>query len=490
MAKVVKGQPTQQLWAQFRFSIIGSLLAAPPGPGELEGKVKQLASQEWVHPINGQKVYFGSSTIERWFYQSRNRDQDPVGILRRKVRSDAGSTASMNQEIKNWLQTSFMTHRSWSVLLHYDHLKLALQKTPTLGSLPSYRSVTRYMKQVGNRKQPRPRSPMSPGFIKAQARLDAREVRSFEVEYVGGLFHLDFHHGSRRIQDSTGELRTPLLLGILDDRSRLCAHLQWYWHEDTESLVHGFSQSLLKRGLPRKLLSDNGSAMTASEFTQGLNRIGILHDTTLAYSPYQNAKIESFWGSVEGRLMAMLQNKKDLTLIELNQYSQAWVEMEYNKREHSEIKDLPLNRFLNDKNVLRPCPNPSELKQLFRHDVGRRQRHSDGTVSIESKRFEVPSQYRHLSDLTVRYARWDLSEVNLIDPRTQNILCRLLPVDLLQNSNQIRKPLSPCNSEQVDWIAASEVSPLLQKYMEDYSAFGLPPAFIPLDPSQIQKESI
>jgi transposase InsO family protein len=135
--------------------------------------------------------------------------------------------------------------------------------------------------------------------------------------------------------------------------------------------------------------------MTAGEFTQGLNRIGIIHDTTLAYSPYQNAKIESFWGSVEGRLMAMLQNKRDLTLTELNQYSQAWVEMEYNKREHSEIKNLPLNRFLNDKNVLRPCPDPNELKQLFRCDVGRRQRHSDGTVSIESKRFEVPSQYRH-----------------------------------------------------------------------------------------------
>jgi hypothetical protein len=33
-------------------------------------------------------------------------------------------------------------------------------------------------------------------------------------------------------------------------------------------------------------------------------------------------------------------------------------------------------------------------------------------------------------------------------------------------------------------------SDLLQKYMEDYSSFGLPPAFIPLDPSQIQKESI
>jgi hypothetical protein len=64
MSKRLIGQPTQQVWAQFRFSIIGSLLAAPPGPGELDGKIKQLASQDWVHPVNAQKVRFGSSTIE------------------------------------------------------------------------------------------------------------------------------------------------------------------------------------------------------------------------------------------------------------------------------------------------------------------------------------------------------------------------------------------------------------------------------------------
>lgn len=489
MSSRLKNQPTQQIWAQFRFGIIGSLLSAPPNSGELKGRIKFLSSQEWEHPLSGKKVRFGESTIERWFYQSRKQDKDPVGILRRKIRSDCGCTLSLSQETKNWLQTSFLSNRSWSVQLHYDHLKLALEKDPSLGMLPGYRSITRYMRQVGNRKHPRARSPMSPGFIKAQARLDAREVRSFEMEYVGGLFHLDFHHCSRQILDSSGQFRTPLLLAILDDHSRLCAHAQWYLNEDTESLVQGFSQALLKRGLPRKLMSDNGSAMISGEFTQGLSRLGIIHETTLAYSPYQNAKIESFWGNVEGRLMAMLENKKELTLLELNQYTQAWVEMEYNKREHSEIKDLPLNRFLKSKNVLRPNPSSGDLKLFFRCDVSRRQRHSDGTVSIESKRFEIPSQYRHLIDLTVRYARWDLSEIHLVDPRTQNSLCRLLPVDLIKNSNQIRKPLYTREPEQIDWIKSTTISPLLQKYLEDYSAFGLPPAFIPLDSSQNQKES-
>ena len=46
--------------------------------------------------------------------------------------------------------------------------------------------------------------------------------------------------------------------------------------------------------------------MTAIEITEGLARLGILHQTTLPYSPYTNGKREEvLWGSVEGWLMAM-----------------------------------------------------------------------------------------------------------------------------------------------------------------------------------------
>jgi hypothetical protein len=47
---------------------------------------------------------------------------------------------------------------------------------------------------------------------------------------------------------------------------------------------------------------------------EGLTRLGVLHHTTLPYSPYQNAKQEAFWGPVEGRLVAMLEHVPDLTI--------------------------------------------------------------------------------------------------------------------------------------------------------------------------------
>ena len=52
-------------WAQFRFSVIGSLLASPPGKGELQARIKELAAKTWRHPITGEPTTFGFSTIER-----------------------------------------------------------------------------------------------------------------------------------------------------------------------------------------------------------------------------------------------------------------------------------------------------------------------------------------------------------------------------------------------------------------------------------------
>ena len=77
--------------------------------------------------------------------------------------------------------------------------------------------------------------------------------------------------------DPARRWRYPLLLGVLDDRSRLCCHLQWYLSEGADDLCHGLSLALLKRSLPRALMTDNGSAILAAETTQGLARLGILH---------------------------------------------------------------------------------------------------------------------------------------------------------------------------------------------------------------------
>ena len=119
---------------------------------------------------------------------------------------------------------------------------------------------------------------------------------------------------------------------------------------------------------------------------------------------FVNAKQEAFWGPVEGRLIAMLEDVPDLTLAVLNEATQAWVEYEYNRKVHSEIGEAPITRFLAGPEVTRSCPDSDTLRLTFTRTDQRMQRKSDGTVVIEGRRFEVPNRYRHLSRIEVRYA--------------------------------------------------------------------------------------
>jgi putative transposase len=467
-------------WARFRFSIIGHLLSCPPEKGDLNKELQALSKKEWHHPITGMPVSFAISTLERWLYRAR-KTNDPVTILRTKRRTDSALTRSLSLEIKKIIQAQYREHLSWSYQLHKDNIVALVEDHPELGKVPSYSTLYHYMKSQGLRKHRSARKRDTQGALIAQARLEQREVRSFEVDYVHGLWHLDFHHGSLKILDKDGKWHTPLLLAVMDDRSRLICHAQWYLDETTESLVHGFKQALQKRKLPRALMSDNGSAMTSNEFTEGLERLGILHQLTLPYSPYQNAKQEVFWAQVEGRLMAMLEGEKELTLPFLNEATIAWVEFEYHRKLHSEIASTPLDRYLSDKNVGRPCPDSTILNRTFCRQVKRKQRRSDGTFTLDGCRFEVASQYRHIDVLHVRYAKWNLSQAILVDPHSHIYLETLYPQDKSMNANTFRRAYEQPNLSCYQEQKSTGVAPLLKKLMNEYSATGLPPAYLPKD---------
>lgn len=470
----VVSPPQRDRWARLRFAIIGPLLAAPPTEGQLQATLATLAAKAYRHPVSGRDVCFGVSTLERWYYAARAA-ADPVAALRNRLRGNRGCFPSLPPAAIELLRTQYRQHPGWSVQLRLDNLRVALAGSGV--SLPSYPTVRRYLKAQGMFRQARPKR-ATDGALLARDRLEQLEVRSFEVDHVSALWHLDFHHASRPVLTRAGVWLKPLLLGVIDDRSRLVCHLQWYLDETAESLVHGLSQAFMKRGLPRALMTDNGAAMLAEETVSGLAGLGIVQRTTLPYSPYQNAKQESFWGRVEGRLMAMLEGETSLTLELLNQATQAWVEQEYHRTHHSEIDATPLARYLAGPNVRRDCPTAAELAAAFRIEVPRRQRRADGTVSLAGQRFEIPAPYRHLATVHLRYARWDLSHVDLVDPHTGAILCPVKPLDKSANANGQRRALLPVLAERSP-LPPSGMAPLLRQLLADYAATGLPPAYLP-----------
>jgi len=473
--------------ARLRFAIVGPLLAAPPEGRQLQFALSELAAREWTHPGRETPVRFGVSTIERWYYTARAAT-DPLAALRSRVRLDKGRARVLPVAITELVRAQHREHPGWTAQLHHDNLAVLVQADATLGPMPSYSTVRRYLRANGlDRRRTPPRA--SAGAERARDRHERLETRSYEAAHVNGLWHLDFHHGSLRVLEADGRWLKPLLLGILDDHSRLVCHLQWYRHEDTESLVHGFTQALARRALPRALMSDNGSAMSSAEFTTGLESLGIVHERTLPLTPAQNGKQEAFWSNVEGRFLAMLESSGPISLEELNRLTFIWVEGEYNKRLHSEIAATPLSRFLESPGVGRDAPDMRTLVRAFRQRGTRRQRRSDGTLSLEGRRFEVPDRFSHLVRVPLAWARWNLADIEIIDPETAAPICPLHPLDREANADGRRRRREPpdaaavvgasADNDNVDGERPCTLAPLMEKLVAEFVATGVPPGFIP-----------
>ena len=145
---------------------------------------------------------------------------------------------------------------------------------------------------------------------------------------------------------------------------------------------------------------------------------------------------------------------------------------------HSEIDTTPLQRHLAGPSVARKCPEATALSDALRIEVKRRARRADGTLSLGGARFEIPSRYRHLSVVHLRYARWDFSRVDMVDERSGAIVCPIRPLDKTANADGQRRRLDPVGRD-LSPLPPTGIAPLLRELLVEYAATGLPPAYLP-----------
>jgi putative transposase len=132
--------------------------------------------------------------------------------------------------------------------------------------------------------------------------------------------------------------------------------------------------------------------------------------------------------------------------------------------------------------VLRLSPTSESLRDAFRLETTRSQRQSDGTISLEGVRFEIPARYRHFREVTVRYARWDLSRIDLVDGRSGSVLAPIYPLDKTANADGRRALIESSGTDVPSperRRAAGELPPLLKRILQEHSATGMPPAYLP-----------
>jgi putative transposase len=179
----------------------------------------------------------------------------------------------------------------------------------------------------------------------------------------------------------------------------------------------------------------------------------------------------------------MLDGVADLTLELLDRATQAWAEIEYNRTVHRETGCAPANRFTQAPDALRQSHSSKSLRQAFRLETRRSQRQSDGTISLEGVRFEIPARYCHFREVTVRCTRWDLGRIDLVDGRSGTVLAPIYPLDKSANADGRRAAIESAGNDvprqDQQRRTTGELPPLLKRILQEYSATGMPPAYLP-----------
>ena len=444
-----RGPRVHERWAHLRFSVIGQLLAAPPPKGELRAEIEALAARQWQHPTTGEPVRFGFSTIERWYYRALKERSDPVGVLRRKLRADAGQQPAMSDAVRQAVLAQYAAHKSWSVQLHHDNL-VALAETQARAQA---RAVLRHAAPLHEGQRPRQAAARHAAPDRRRRARRGATARARGAQLRGRVRQRpvalglpprlpEGAHRARRV----GRRRSCSACSTIARGSPVtCSGI---WPRPPRSSPTACRRRSRSAACRAPALSDNGAAMTAAEITEGLTRLGILHQTTLPYSPYQNAKQEAFWGPVEGRLIAMLEHVPDLTLAFLNEATQAWVEHEYNRKVHSEIGEAPHHALPRRPEVTRPMPRQRRAApRLHPHrspHAAQERRHASSSTAAASR---CPTA-TGISPASRSATPAGISASSTSSTSAPARCCaRLYPQDKTRNASGLRRSLDPISPE-------------------------------------------
>ena len=198
---------------------------------------------------------------------------------------------------------------------------------------------------------------------------------------------------------------------MIDDASRRVAHSAFCLGETALDVEGVLEQALLRRGVPTKIVVDNGAAYRAHTLQGLCARLGIHLIFCRPYAPEGKGKLERWHRTCRDQFLSELDERHITSLADLNARLWAWLEQVYHQTGHAGLGGMtPLARYPRDLPRIRSLgAKAAQLDALFHHRVPRSVK-KDGTVSYLGRRFEVPYQ---LSGKAVRL---------VVDPHAQRVV--------------------------------------------------------------------
>ena len=428
--------------ALFRLSVLGPLVSRERlERGELQQIIRALAQREYAIP-GSRRRYLGEKTIQGWFYAWRKEGID--GLVP-KVRADRGQS-----KLSVAVQQAILSAKRENPKRSIRQIRRLLEADGLVArkSLSSS-TVHRLLQQHGLSR------------VTGSA-SEAEEKRSFVAATACAIWYSDVMHGPR--VPVNGRLVKTYLVSLIDDASRLIAHSAFCLGETALDIEGVFKQALLKRGVPIKLVVDNGAAYRAHTLQGICARLGVHLIYCRPYAPEGKGKLERWHRTCRDQFLSELDERRITSPDDLNARLWAWLEMVYHRAPHAGLAgQTPLARYQRDLPQIRALgARAAQLDALFLHRVKRLVR-KDGTVSYLNQRFEVPYE---LAGKNVRL---------VVDPHAQAVvgvedengqsIGAATPLDAVANATRTRrKPQSPSTPILVQRTGPNLIELAYQQY--------------------------
>ena len=350
--------------AVFRFGVIADFVTGARLPQREKSRLlADKCARRWSIPFT-HRTSIGKSTVRDWIarYETGGRRLE---ALYPRDRTDTGRSRSIDDETA----ATLMQLRREMPRAPVARVIEEMRKRGLIGEYERLAptSVWRLFTKHG---------------LMPSADTPAENQRKFEAELPNDIWQSDVMHGPRAIVD--GRAKKTYLIAFIDDHSRLIPYARFYLSENLACFLDAFEKAMLKRGVPRKLYVDNGSAYRSHQLEHTCASLAMALIHARAYQPQGKGKIERIFRSLRAQMLTTVPDP--ITLQDLNERLDQWLHT-YHQRRHSATGQTPLQRFTDHMQCLRPAPD--DLKDHFR-TVARRTVARDRTVTLDGRLFEAP----------------------------------------------------------------------------------------------------
>jgi len=338
----------------------------------LSQALAQASRQPWPNE-NGD--YYAVRTLEDWWYAYK---KGGFNALRPAPRSDQGRPRVLDEATAAWVLEQVTQNPQIPVKVLYGHW--AQQGRP----LPSVSVIYRHLRRQG----------LDRASLRA-GRLESGPTKAFETPHVNDLWMVDFSPGpTLRVGDKS--LPTHLCV-LIDDHSRLLPFAAYYRQANTEAFHHALKEAVLRRGLPRKLYTDQGKPFINAHTRIVCAQLGIRLLHCRPYHSWSKGKIERVIFSIQQGFESTLrlEGNQAHDLDQLNAKLSAWIQTVYHQRIHSSIQESPEARFQRAAKTLRHLEADQDIDRLFYLHLYRAVR-KNGTIRLDGQLYEVPLSLRAL----------------------------------------------------------------------------------------------